>query len=276
MSILARCFIAFGFCVACVIALQSADYAEALDRAGLVGARARAPENLNLGDCLRPDAGASWPAAYRAICNDLAAAITPPPDPDAPITTASIARHSKAQDNNLLALRRPSDDAPAHQVETPPHTGPACLIDTQGITTHHSISTKRIEPQRTATPNAAGQNRTGVALFVDTDCVVASPVAGRVMFAGDFKGYRGTVILRLTNGHQLIIAGFDRVDVARGQSLSKGAYLGITSKERAPALASSYGRAEDSDESAKHTLLYYDMRNAKGDKQKIDWLSHTG
>lgn len=291
MGILARSLIAFILCSSGVIALQSGDYAQALNRAALFGARTPPPDNLNLGDCLRPHAAARWPQAYRAICTDLAAAITSDGDGAAnaargssdPLATAAIITGSIARQESgkprPLALRPSSAGALADSAEALADSAednrPACLVTPSGITT------RRHDPHPGDTTRkpailSAGQTRTGMALSVDADCLVAAPVSGRVMYAGDFKGYRGTVILRLANGHQLIIAGFDRIDVARGQSLSKGAYLGMTSKEPAPALANAYRNSIEKPDAVSRTLLYYDMRNAKGDSQKLDWLTKTG
>tara|TARA_R110000868_G_scaffold13752_3_gene63780 strand:+ start:5399 stop:6247 length:849 start_codon:yes stop_codon:yes gene_type:complete len=282
MTLLARSLIAFAFGIAGAGALQFADYAEALDRDGLNRFATNEPADMNLGDCVRGRTDPGWPAQYRAICADLAAGTagfnidndrleTASINPSAVIRATPprpIARAPKAP-LPLSAARAKPDAAPARATTT--LAAATCTVDTRGATTLNRQGSARILPPVPAAQKSSSQRQSGIALIVEPACTVQSPVNGKVMYAGDFKGYRGIVIVRMKNGQQLIIAGLDRLDVARGQSILRGADIGATSQSRAPALATAYGAS-----GTKNSLLYFDLRNAKGDGVTPDWLPKAG
>lgn len=56
---------------------------------------------------------------------------------------------------------------------------------------------------------------------------VVAPLNGRVVFAGSFRGYGEIVIIQHENNNHSFLAGFGRIDVDRGQSVTKGEPLGI-------------------------------------------------
>lgn len=56
---------------------------------------------------------------------------------------------------------------------------------------------------------------------------VISPQAGRVVFAGAFRGYGKVIILHHEGGHHSFLSGFARLDVDVGQLVDSGEPLGI-------------------------------------------------
>jgi hypothetical protein len=74
-------------------------------------------------------------------------------------------------------------------------------------------------------------------LPVSGGCLAASPVAGTILFAGTFKGYRGVVIIETEKGERLTIAGLDRIIARRGTRIAAGEILGSAPAQTAPALA---------------------------------------
>lgn len=143
-----------------------------------------------------------------------------------------------------------------------------CHVATNGVTKLNEKGRPRSLPPEPALQKTSVIKQPGVALLVQSACSVESPIKGKVLYAGAFKGYLGVVILRLTSGQQLIIAGLDHISVKRGDPIAAGQILGVTSTARAPALAAAYQR----DELTSRSLLYFDMRNANGDGDKLAWL----
>ena len=273
MTVLARSLIAFAFGIAGAGALQFADDADALDRSGMTQVAADKPADMNFGDCLSGRIDPDWPAQYRTICADLAVSTAGLETDSDTLETASVSPHPMTRAPlPLAAAARPKSPAvPAHHVATRTAT---CTIDTRGATTLNRQGAARILPPAPAAQKSSGPHQSGIALIVEPACTVQSPVDGKVMYAGDFKGYRGIVIVRLKNGHQLIIAGLDHLDVTRGALLTRGSGVGTTSQARAPALATAYG--SNGTGLAKNSLLYFDLRNARGDGVTPDWLPKAG
>lgn len=56
---------------------------------------------------------------------------------------------------------------------------------------------------------------------------VVSPCAGRVMFAGPFRSFGQLLIVDCGGGYHFVLAGFDRLDAAVGQSVAAGAPVGV-------------------------------------------------
>ncbi|MGV8997254.1 MAG: peptidoglycan DD-metalloendopeptidase family protein [Parvibaculaceae bacterium] len=284
MSVFRRSLIAFVFALAGAAALEWADYAHALERIGLTRAQVADNHDVNLGDCLLGRTDPNWPASYRTICADLAQGGDGPPDinvevsaseprADTPVPIEKILPPQKTEKPKPASLKLAS--APIEEKPTPPPAKPACLIDERGTTTLQKTGSPRIVPPQLAKLKSNGTPQPGVALVVNVACTVASPVDGKVVYAGDFKGYRGVVIIRMTSGQQLIIAGLDRIDVKRTARITRGLPLGVTSSGLAPALASAYGQMQNGQE-PDTTLLYFDLRNAKGIGEKVDWLQQLG
>jgi septal ring factor EnvC (AmiA/AmiB activator) len=56
---------------------------------------------------------------------------------------------------------------------------------------------------------------------------VVAPAAGRVVFAGPFRGYGQILILQHKDGYHSFLAGFGRIDAEMGQEVEAGEPLGI-------------------------------------------------
>lgn len=56
---------------------------------------------------------------------------------------------------------------------------------------------------------------------------VVAPTAGRVVFAGPFRGYGQIVILQHASGYHSFLAGFGRIDADMGQDVEAGEPLGV-------------------------------------------------
>jgi septal ring factor EnvC (AmiA/AmiB activator) len=68
---------------------------------------------------------------------------------------------------------------------------------------------------------------TGASLTAAPGARVVSPCAGRVMFAGPFRSFGQLLIIDCGGGYHFVLAGFDRLDTAVGQSVSAGAPVGV-------------------------------------------------
>ena len=56
---------------------------------------------------------------------------------------------------------------------------------------------------------------------------VVAPLAGRVVFAGPFRGYGQILILQHKGGYHSFLAGFGRIDAEMGQDVAAGEPLGV-------------------------------------------------
>lgn len=76
-----------------------------------------------------------------------------------------------------------------------------------------------------------GTRNTGVTLAPPTGAQVVAPAAGRVAFAGPYRGYGAIVIVEHAGGWTSLITGLARTDVTVGQDLVGGAPLGVAEVE---------------------------------------------
>lgn len=184
-----------------------------------------------LHDCLRGNAPVESDGAYAAFCADLASFAGP----------AVVA--AKAPPLHPIDVpARPEREAGAEKVarapepEPEPQREPQCRVDATGI-----VSTRiggvwiMREPKPDQGPAADGKsNRT---VIVPPGCAVQSPADAEVLYAGNFKGYLGIVILDTGRADRLTVAGLGTLDVRRGDRIFRGATIGWTPQRAAPALA---------------------------------------
>jgi hypothetical protein len=253
--------------------------------------------DFNLGDCLRDTNHEDWPPAYALICADLAVSPASPAKagpatvrkepPSPPVAKPEPKVKTKTADAVPLPLSRPmtktllaagptslSAPAPAPAKPEPVRAvdalvppPPACLIDEHGGTTILDAPHRKSPPQ-VVSQKSRGRAQ-GIALLVPASCGVKSPMKAKVLYAGDFKGYRGVVILGLPGKSRLIVAGLDALRVKRGQTVEQGAVLGLTLPMGAPALVTAFNADMDKDRS----LIFFDLRNAKGASKSVYWLA---
>jgi septal ring factor EnvC (AmiA/AmiB activator) len=75
--------------------------------------------------------------------------------------------------------------------------------------------------------DADGVRSEGVTFAVLSGSPVVAPAAGRVVFAGPFKGYGPIVILQHKGGYHSFLAGFGRIDAEMGEEIEAGEPLGV-------------------------------------------------
>lgn len=67
----------------------------------------------------------------------------------------------------------------------------------------------------------------GLTLAAAAGSPVVAPQAGRVMFAGAFRGYGKAVVLQHEGGYHSFLSGFSRIDAEVGQTVDGGEPLGV-------------------------------------------------
>ncbi|HEX7776541.1 MAG TPA: hypothetical protein VF449_08435 [Parvibaculum sp.] len=250
-------------------------------------ARDEESSTINLGDCLRGTSTKDWPADYAAICDDLnagmkAGELPAPAAEQGAVTTGKPPKTKPArrmgeaasppakpepaqrpQKPRASALPQAAPKAAAAVPPKPEHRDARCTVDEYGAV---SRTDGGDVPESGGRQVMRGRSP-GVALLLPGACKLKSPVNGKVLFAGTFKGYSGVVILALDGGrHRLVIAGLGAIYVQRGELISHGKLIGESADAAAPALASAY-------EIEKGSLVYFDMRNRKGAAEEVSWLA---
>jgi septal ring factor EnvC (AmiA/AmiB activator) len=105
----------------------------------------------------------------------------------------------------------------------------------------------------------SGGRSNGVTLAAPKAAQVASPGAGLVQYVGPVKGWGVILILRLSGGYHLVLAGLDRSSVAIGQSVAAGQAVGWMPD----------GRQVTSE-------LYLEVRNQGSPVDPARWLKNAG
>ncbi|GEM_PF-1436149 len=194
----------------------------------------------SLDDCLRGTATvASDNETYAAFCADLAsfaASIVAPDEPEEQ-------EEESGSETEKQEYARAPEPARAPAVQCRVDASGAARINTDGIWTSSPVR------EHAGSPPGMRGGRSSRIVLVPQGCDVESPADAKVLYAGPFKGYLGVVILDAGKTERLIVAGLGEVAVQRGDSVTRGATIGATSKSTAPALAS----AETAGEAA---LLY--------------------
>jgi murein hydrolase activator len=67
----------------------------------------------------------------------------------------------------------------------------------------------------------------GLTLIGPSGAPIVAPQAGRVVFAGPFRGYGQIMILQHGNGYHSFMSGFGRIDAEMGQDVAAGEPLGV-------------------------------------------------
>lgn len=80
--------------------------------------------------------------------------------------------------------------------------------------------------QRFGDPLTGGGKANGLTIKAGRDAPVRSPGAGVVQYVGPVKGWGVILILRLSGGYHLVLAGLDRSSVDVGQSVAAGMPVG--------------------------------------------------
>jgi len=102
--------------------------------------------------------------------------------------------------------------------------------------------------------------RKGVAWEAPQGTPVRAVAAGRVRYAGRFRGYGNTVILDHGEDHFTVSAHLDRIDVALGDGVAAGAVLGAVGDTG----------------SLEGTRLYFEVRRGGEALDPAEWLATLG
>lgn len=73
---------------------------------------------------------------------------------------------------------------------------------------------------------ASGGRSNGVTIKAASKAPVTAPQAGLVQYVGPVKGWGVILILRMTGGYHLVLAGLDKTSVVAGQTVAAGAAVG--------------------------------------------------
>jgi septal ring factor EnvC (AmiA/AmiB activator) len=76
-------------------------------------------------------------------------------------------------------------------------------------------------------PEESGRGRRGIAIATAGGAQVVAPAAGRVVFAGPFRGYGLLLIVEHADGYHSLLAGLARIDLGIGQQVVTGEPVGI-------------------------------------------------
>jgi septal ring factor EnvC (AmiA/AmiB activator) len=74
--------------------------------------------------------------------------------------------------------------------------------------------------------STSGVSARGVALKVREQAQITAPAAGRIEFAGAYRGYGQIIIIEHGDGWTSLITGIDDIDVSAGTNIAQGAPLG--------------------------------------------------
>jgi murein hydrolase activator len=74
---------------------------------------------------------------------------------------------------------------------------------------------------------ADGGRANGLTFLAAAKALVKAPGAGQVQYAGPVKGWGVILILKMSGGYHLVLAGMDHVTVSTGQSVEAGAIIGV-------------------------------------------------
>ncbi|TMM48162.1 murein hydrolase activator EnvC family protein [Qipengyuania marisflavi] len=78
--------------------------------------------------------------------------------------------------------------------------------------------------------SGSGARRPGIALIPRSGAQVVAPAAGRVAFAGPYRGYGRIAIVEHAGGWTSLVTGLASLDVAVGQRVAAGSPLGLAAR----------------------------------------------
>lgn len=191
-----------------------------------------------LGDCLFGNGYVDEDDAYGAFCTDLMTFANPhetapaAKDETVDLAMASPARGLMQAEREIptpLALRNEDIMRPDST-----HDSTSCIVDADGAT---RIRTLGVWTHSPATTKDANRKPNHIAP-VPFNCQIESPIDGTVLYAGNFKGYFGVIILDGGRASQVTLAGLGTIAVGRGDKVKRGTTLGSSAGRVAPALAS--------------------------------------
>jgi septal ring factor EnvC (AmiA/AmiB activator) len=96
--------------------------------------------------------------------------------------------------------------------------------------------------------------------------VVVAPDAGRVLFAGPFRGYGQILIIEHAGGYHSLLSGLGRIDSEVGSTVRAGEPIGLTGSGQAGRTVEEGGRDQGS-------TLYFELRRNGQPTNPAGWLS---
>lgn len=78
----------------------------------------------------------------------------------------------------------------------------------------------------------SGQRQAGIALDARPRAQVVAPAAGRIAFAGPYRGFGKIVIIEHAHGWTSLVTGMAALDIAVGQEVTAGSPLGLAPAQR--------------------------------------------
>jgi septal ring factor EnvC (AmiA/AmiB activator) len=74
---------------------------------------------------------------------------------------------------------------------------------------------------------STGLTRRGIDMETRPNALVVAPVDGRIVFAGNFRGYGQLLIIEHGEGYHSLLAGMARIDGTVGQQVLAGEPVGV-------------------------------------------------
>jgi septal ring factor EnvC (AmiA/AmiB activator) len=96
--------------------------------------------------------------------------------------------------------------------------------------------------------------------------LVVAPDAGRVLFAGPFRGYGQILIIEHSGGYHSLLSGLGRIDSAVGSSVRAGEPVGLAGSGQSARAGEEGGRDQGS-------TLYFELRRNGQPTNPAGWLS---
>jgi len=121
-------------------------------------------------------------------------------------------------------ILRPNRPAEARQANAP---GAAAIVDAGGAPKGYRLPVNGQTVAGFGAPTGAGTFSSGLTLAPRGGAQAVSPAAGRVAFAGPYRGYGQIVVIEHEGGWTSLVTGLARADVAVGEVLLAGSPLGI-------------------------------------------------
>ena len=169
-------------------------------------------------------------AARAAI---LVKAITPELQRRARVYTAQA--QEVARQRRLVAVASEAGFTAASRAADDEDNGPVATV---AAITGESSQLDLVAPKRLLPPLdgkvlhgfgddlAAGGKSSGLTLAAHARTPVFAPAQGLVQFAGPVKGWGVVIILRLTGGYHLVLAGLEGADISTGEDVYPGSKVG--------------------------------------------------
>ncbi|MGQ3029699.1 MAG: murein hydrolase activator EnvC family protein, partial [Ferrovibrionaceae bacterium] len=119
----------------------------------------------------------------------------------------------------------------------------------------------------------SGAPRRGIVIATRAGAQVTAPAAGRVVFAGPFKGYGQLLIIAHSGGYHSLLSGFADIDASVGQRVVAGEPVGrMGSADRPGEARPQDARAGTAGEGG-GPGLYVELRHKGEPVNPLPWLA---